>query len=84
MEGMIGYTRAFVQDFRQGLNHVSLERFDWMNQLANKKWAGISVSVWVGLPLAVNSFLLLLPFKARFRFKSSEITPCLHGGTQHG
>ncbi|MDG1556619.1 MAG: hypothetical protein P8Q98_02345, partial [Candidatus Poseidoniaceae archaeon] len=39
--GMIGYTRAFVQDFRQGLNHVSLKRFDWINELANKNWAGI-------------------------------------------
>jgi glucose/mannose-6-phosphate isomerase len=58
-EGMIGYTRAFVQDFRQGLNHVSLERFDWMNQLANKKWAGI-LCLGMGGSAAGGEFLSAL------------------------
>jgi glucose/mannose-6-phosphate isomerase len=57
--GMIGYTRAFVQDFRQGLNHVSLERFDWMNQLANKKWAGI-LCLGMGGSAAGGEFLSAL------------------------
>ena len=57
--GMIGYTRAFVQDFRQGLNHVSLERFDWMNQLTNKKWAGI-LCLGMGGSAAGGEFLSAL------------------------
>lgn len=57
--GMIGYTRAFVQDFRQGLNHVSFERFDWMNQLANKKWAGI-LCLGMGGSAAGGEFLSAL------------------------
>ena len=58
-EGMIGYTRAFVQDFRQGLNHVSLERFEWMNELANKKWAGI-LCLGMGGSAAGGEFLSAL------------------------
>ena len=30
-EGMVGFTRAFVDDLRRGFNHVSHERFPWMN-----------------------------------------------------
>lgn len=58
-EGMIGYTRAFVHDFRQGLNHVSLERFDWINELANTKWTGI-LCLGMGGSAAGGEFLSAL------------------------
>ena len=44
-QGMIGYTRAFVDDFRNGLNHISLDRFEWMQKLAKKTWSGVLLSL---------------------------------------
>lgn len=40
-EGMVGFTRAFVDDLRRGFNHVSHERFPWMNALSRSKWTGV-------------------------------------------
>ncbi len=32
-EGMIGFTRAFVEDLRQGLAHATPEHFPWIESL---------------------------------------------------
>ena len=40
-EGMIGLTQAFVGDLRKGLNHVTLEQFEWLESLCRKRWAGV-------------------------------------------
>jgi glucose/mannose-6-phosphate isomerase len=40
--GMIGYTRALVEDFRKGLEHATSERFEWMQTLRQKKWTGVT------------------------------------------
>ena len=44
-EDMIGFTRAFVKDFQKGLEHVNLERFPWIEEIAKQKWSGIILSL---------------------------------------
>ena len=33
-QGMIGFTRAFVQDLKKGLSHSTPEHLPWMEQLS--------------------------------------------------
>ena len=40
-EGMIDFTRAFVEDLRKGFNHVTLEQFEWLESLCRQRWAGV-------------------------------------------
>ena len=58
-QSMIGYTRAFVDDFRNGLNHISFDRFEWMEMLAKKKWSGV-LCLGMGGSAAGGDFLSAL------------------------
>jgi glucose/mannose-6-phosphate isomerase len=58
-QGMIGYTRAFVDDFKNGLNNISFERFEWMQVLAKKKWSGV-LCLGMGGSAAGGDFLSTL------------------------
>ena len=40
-EGMVGFTRAFVEDLEKGLAHATPELFPWMETIANQQWDGI-------------------------------------------
>lgn len=40
-EGMIGFTRAFVEDLRKGFDYVTTDQFDWLETLCRKKWSGV-------------------------------------------
>ena len=58
-EGMIGYTRAFVDDLRQGLAHATTERFPWIETLSRKKWNGV-LCLGMGGSAAGGEFLSAL------------------------
>lgn len=58
-EDMIGFTRAFVKDFQKGLEHVNLERFPWIEDIAKQKWNGI-ICLGMGGSAAGGDFLAAL------------------------
>ena len=58
-EDMIGFTRAFVKDFQKGLEHVNLERFPWIDEIAKQKWSGI-ICLGMGGSAAGGDFLSAL------------------------
>jgi len=58
-EGMIGFTRAFVDDLQKGLAHATPEHFPWMNGIAKSKWDGI-VCLGMGGSAAGGDFVSAL------------------------
>ncbi len=58
-EDMIGFTRAFVNDLQKGLEHVNLERFPWIEEIAKQKWNGI-ICLGMGGSAAGGDFLSAL------------------------
>lgn len=58
-EDMIGFTRAFVDDINRGLEHVNLERFPWIEEIAKQKWNGI-ICLGMGGSAAGGDFLAAL------------------------
>ena len=58
-EGMIGFTRAFVDDLQKGLAHATPEHFPWMNKIAKSKWDGI-VCLGMGGSAAGGDFVSAL------------------------
>ncbi|MBT61016.1 MAG: hypothetical protein CMA63_05645 [Euryarchaeota archaeon] len=57
--GMVGFVRAFVEDLRSGLAHVTPEHFPWLTDLAAKKWNGI-LCLGMGGSAAGGDFLSVL------------------------
>lgn len=57
--GMVGFTRAFVEDLRGGLAHVTPEHFPWMMELSKSKWNGI-LCLGMGGSAAGGDFLNVL------------------------
>ena len=55
-EDMIGFTRKFVDDFEKGVNSISVERFPWIVEIANKNWNGI-ICLGMGGSAAGGDFL---------------------------
>ena len=58
-EGMIGFTRAFVEDLRQGLAHATPEHFPWIESLRQTKWTGV-LCLGMGGSAAGGDFLSAL------------------------
>ena len=58
-EGMVGFTQAFVQDLRQGLDHATPEHFPWIEALSREKWTGV-VCLGMGGSAAGGEFLSAL------------------------
>lgn len=58
-EDMIGFTRAFVEDIKRGLNNVTTERYPWMEELGNRQWQGV-VALGMGGSAAGGDFLAAL------------------------
>ena len=58
-QGMIGFTRAFVQDLKKGLSHSTPEHLPWMEQLSKTQWDGI-LCVGMGGSAAGGDFLSAL------------------------
>ena len=40
-QGMVGFTRAFHNDLRQGFDAVNIERFPWLEELKQAPWSGV-------------------------------------------
>ena len=55
-EDMIGFTRAFVEDIRRGLNAVNLDRYPWIEEIANGEWQGV-LALGMGGSAAGGDFL---------------------------
>ena len=55
-EDMIGFTRKFVDDFEKGVNSISVERFPWIDEIANENWNGI-ICLGMGGSAAGGDFL---------------------------
>ena len=58
-QGMIGFTRAFVQDLKKGLSHSTPEHLPWMEQLSRTQWDGI-LCLGMGGSAAGGDFLSAL------------------------
>ena len=58
-QGMIGLTRAFVQDLRKGLSHSTPEHLPWMEELSKTQWDGI-LCLGMGGSAAGGDFLSTL------------------------
>ena len=58
-EDMIGFTRAFVEDFKVGLQSVNTERYPWIEEISNGKWIGV-LALGMGGSAAGSDFLAAL------------------------
>ena len=58
-EDMIGFTRAFVDDIKNGLQGVNLERFPWIEEIGSKEWQGV-IALGMGGSAAGGDFLSVL------------------------
>ena len=56
-EDMIGFTRAFVEDIRRGLNAVNVDRYPWIEEIGNGQWQGILALGMGGLLQEETSYL---------------------------
>lgn len=55
-EDMIGFTRKFVDDFENGIRCVNIDRFPWLENIANQNWNGI-ICLGMGGSAAGGDFL---------------------------
>ena len=60
-EGMVGFTRSFVDDLEKGLAHATPELFPWMNDIANTQWEGI-LCLGMGGSAAGGDFIAALAY----------------------
>ena len=58
-EGMVGFARQTVDDFRQGFEAVNPERFPWLNDLKSAPWTGV-MCLGMGGSAAGGDFLAAL------------------------
>ncbi|MBK70938.1 MAG: hypothetical protein CMB43_00685 [Euryarchaeota archaeon] len=58
-EDMIGFTRAFVDNFTTGLRAVNPERYPWIEDLAKTQWHGV-IALGMGGSAAGGDFLSVL------------------------
>ena len=83
-EDMIGFTRKFVDDFENGIRCVNIDRFPWLENIANQNWNGI-ICLGMGGSAAGGDFLSSLSnLDGRIQFIFNEIIPCRHGGISRG
>ena len=58
-QGMVGFTRAFHNDLRQGFDAVNIERFPWLEELKQAPWSGV-LCLGMGGSAAGGDFLAAL------------------------
>ena len=56
---MVGFTRAFHNDLRQGFDAVNIERFPWLEELKQAPWSGV-LCLGMGGSAAGGDFLAAL------------------------
>ena len=58
-EGMVGFTRMFHDDLRNGFDAVNEERFPWLSELKQAPWSGV-LCLGMGGSAAGGDFLAYL------------------------
>ena len=58
-EGMVGFTRSFHRDLRDGFSSVSVERYPWLEDLRKAPWSGV-LCLGMGGSAAGGDFLSAL------------------------
>ena len=58
-EGMVGFTRSFHRDLRDGFSSVSVERYPWLEDLRKAPWSGV-LCLGMGGSAAGGDFLAAL------------------------
>ena len=58
-EGMIGFTRSFVEDIRKGLAAVNVKLMPWLEHIGSKKWNG-ALFLGMGGSAAGGDFIVSL------------------------
>ena len=59
VEGMVGFTRTFHQDLREGFQAVTVDRFPWLDDLKKAPWSGV-ICLGMGGSAAGGEFLATL------------------------
>ena len=58
-EGMVGFTRSFHNDLRDGFSSVNSERYPWLDDLKKAPWSGV-LCLGMGGSAAGGDFLAAL------------------------